>query len=176
MTVLKPRQAVPELDVASLQGPWSLSAQQPENFTMLVFYRGLHCPICSKYIAELDRMYADFTEAGINPVALSSDDSERAQQTYDDWGLSSLNIAYDVSAEQARAWGLHRSAGKGKTSTGIEEPAEFAEPGLFLIRPDQTLYWSQISTMPFARAHFKEVLGALKFAIENDYPARGELV
>ena len=175
MNVLKPRQAVPGLEVPSLQGPWSLSEQKPENFTMLVFYRGLHCPICSKYIAELDRMYADFTQAGINPIALSSDDSERARQTYDDWGLSSLNIAYDVSAEQARAWGLHRSAGRGKTSIGIEEPAEFAEPGLFLVRPDQTLYWSQISTMPFARAHFKEVLGALKFAIENDYPARGEL-
>lgn len=175
MNILKPRQAVPSLEVSTLQGPWSLSAQQPENFTMLVFYRGLHCPICSKYIAELDRMYADFAEAGINSIALSSDVSERAQQAYDDWGLSSLNIAYDVSVEQARAWGLHRSAGRGKTSIGIEEPDEFSEPGLFLIRPDQTLYWSQISTMPFARPHFKEILGALKFAMEKDYPARGEL-
>lgn len=175
MNVLKPRQAVPVLEVSTLKGPWSLSAQTPENFTMLVFYRGLHCPICSKYIKELDRMTGDFAEAGVTALALSSDDRTRAQQAIDDWELSTLNIGYDLSADQARAWGLHRSAGRGKTSIGIEEPAEFSEPGLFLIRPDETLYWSQVSTMPFARAHFKEILGALKFALEKDYPARGEL-
>ncbi|MCP4432251.1 MAG: AhpC/TSA family protein [Gammaproteobacteria bacterium] len=175
VNVLKPRQAVPSLEISTLKGPWSLVSQQPENFTMLVFYRGLHCPICSKYIQELDRMTGDFAEAGVTALALSSDDSARAQQASDDWGLSTLNIAYDVSADQARAWGLHRSAGRGKTSIGIEEPPEFSEPGLFLIRPDETLYWSQVSTMPFARPHFKEILGALKFALEKDYPARGEL-
>ena len=175
MNVLKPRQAVPPLEISTLNGPWSLSSQQPDNFTMLVFYRGLHCPICSKYIQELDRMSGDFAETGITVLALSSDGSVRAQQASDDWGLSNLNIGYDVSVDQARAWGLHRSAGRGKTSIGIEEPAEFSEPGLFLIRPDETLYWSQVSTMPFARPHFKEILGALKFALEKDYPARGEL-
>ena len=120
-------------------------------------------------------MTADFAEAGVTALALSSDDRTRAQQASDDWELSTLNIGYDLSVDQARSWGLHRSAGRGKTSIGIEEPAEFSEPGLFLIRPDETLYWSQVSTMPFARPHFKEILGALKFAVENNYPARGEL-
>ncbi len=175
MNVLKPRQAVPALEVSTLKGPWSLSAQSPEHFTMLVFYRGLHCPICSKYLAELEKMHGDFAESGVTVLALSSDDRSRAQQASDDWGLSNLNLGYDLSVEQTRAWGLHRSAGKGKTSIGIEEPAEFSEPGLFLVRPDETLYWSQVSTMPFARAHFKEILGALGFVIANDYPARGEL-
>lgn len=175
MNVLKPRQAVPPLEVSTLKGPWSLSGQQPENFTMLVFYRGLHCPICSKYIQELDRMVADFSETGVSILALSSDEKSRAQQAYDDWNLSQLEVGYELSIDQARAWGLHRSAGRGKTSIGIEEPAEFSEPGLFLVRPDETLYWSQVSTMPFARPHFKEILGGLKFALEKDYPARGEL-
>lgn len=175
MNVLKPRQAVPALEVSTLNGPWSLSSQQPDHFTMLVFYRGLHCPICSNYIRELDRMVGEFEAMGVSILALSSDDSARAQQASDDWELSKLAIGYELSVEQARAWGLHRSAGRGKTSIGIEEPAEFSEPGLFLVRPDETLYWSQISTMPFARPHFKEILGALKFALEKDYPARGEL-
>lgn len=175
MIVLKPRQAVPALEVATLKGPWSLSAQTPEHFTMVVFYRGLHCPLCAKYLQELDNLAGDFEQAGVTVLALSSDDMERAQQSSDDWKLQNVNLGYDVSIEQARAWGLHRSAGKGKTSVGIEEPAEFSEPGLFLIRPDETLYWSQISTMPFARPHFKEILGALGFVVANDYPARGEL-
>jgi peroxiredoxin len=176
MIVLKPRQSVPALNVETLQGPWSLSDQSPQNFTMVVFYRGLHCPLCSKYIKELDKLASEFAAAGVSILALSSDDKERTEQAQSDWELSNINLGYGVSVEQAQAWGLHRSAGKGKTSIGIEESAEFSEPGLFLIRPDQTLYWSQVSTMPFARPHFREVLGALGFVIENDYPARGELV
>ncbi|MFA9418676.1 MAG: peroxiredoxin-like family protein [Gammaproteobacteria bacterium] len=175
MTVLKPRQPVPELNVSTLQGPWSLSEQEPKNFTMIVFYRGLHCPICSKYLAELNKMVDDFSEIGVSILAVSSDGEERAQQAREDWGLDKVNLGYGLSVDQAREWGLHRSAGRGKTSIGIEEPAEFAEPGLYLVRPDNSLYWGQVSTMPFARPHFREILGALNFALANDYPARGEL-
>jgi peroxiredoxin len=175
MNVLKPRQAVPGLDVDTLQGAWSLAAQSPENFTMVVFYRGLHCPICTKYIGELDKLAADFGEIGVSVLALSSDTRERAEQTQKDWELKNINLGYGVTIEQARDWGLHRSAGRGLTSIGIEEPAEFHEPGLFIMKPDNSLYWSQVQTMPFARPHFREIIGALKFAMEKDYPARGEL-
>lgn len=175
MNVLKPRQAVPSLEVETLNGPWSLADRNPENFTIVVFYRGLHCPICSKYIGELNRLLGDFAEIGVEVLVLSTDTRERAEQAREDWGLDSLNVGYGVSVEQCRDWGLHRSAGRGKTSIGIEEPAEFNEPGIFIVRPDNTLYWAQISTMPFARPHFREIIGGLKFALEKDYPARGEL-
>ena len=175
MNVLKPHQSVPSLDVDTLEGSWSLADQSPENFTMVVFYRGLHCPICSKYIGELNKLAGDFAEIGVSTLVLSGDDRERAERAKQDWELSNLKIGYGVNTEQARDWGLHRSAGRGLTSIGIEEPAEFSEPGLFIIRPDDTLYWAQISTMPFARPHFREIIGALKFAMEKDYPARGEL-
>lgn len=175
MNVLKPRQPAPALEVDTLEGPWSLSEQQPENFTMVVFYRGLHCPICSKYIGELNKLSGEFADLGVSILTLSGDTRERAEQARDDWGLDQLSIGYGVTTEQARDWGLHRSAGRGKTSIGIEEPDEFSEPGLFIVRPDNTLYWAQISTMPFARPHFREIIGALKFAMEKDYPARGEL-
>lgn len=175
MIVLKPRQPVPALEVDTLGGSWSLAEQKPENFTMVVFYRGLHCPICSKYIGELDKLSADFADLGVSILTLSGDTRERAEQAKQDWGLENIEIGYGVTAEQARDWGLHRSAGRGKTSIGIEEPDEFSEPGLFIVRPDNTLYWAQINTMPFARPHFREIIGALKFAMEKDYPARGEL-
>lgn len=175
MNVLKPRQPVPALAVETLDGPWSLADQDPENFTMIVFYRGLHCPICSKYVAELDKLAGDFAEIGVSILALSGDDRERAEQARADWGLNNIAVGYGLNTGQARDWGLHRSAGRGLTSIGIEEPAEFSEPGLFIVRPDNTLYWAQVSTMPFARPHFREIIGALKFALEKDYPARGEL-
>jgi len=175
VNVLKPRETVPALQVETLDGAWSLADQNPENFTMVVFYRGLHCPICTKYIGELDKLAADFAEIGVTVLALSTDTRERADQARRDWELSTLNLGYGVSVEQCRDWGLHRSASRGMTSIGIEEPAEFNEPGIFVVRPDNTLYWAQISTMPFARPHFREIIGGLKFALEKDYPARGEL-
>ena len=175
MNVLKPRESVPGLAVDTLNGSWSLADQKPKNFTLIVFYRGLHCPICSKYVGELDKLAGDFAEIGVSVLVLSGDGRERAEKVVEDWGINNLEIGYGVTTEQARDWGLHRSAGRGLTSAGIEELAEFSEPGMFIIKPDNTLYWSQVQTMPFARPHFREIIGALNFALEKDYPARGEL-
>ena len=64
----------------------------------------------------------------------------------------------------------------GKTSAGVDEPALFVEPGVFIVRPDGTLYYGSVQTMPFARPHFDELLQAIEFALKNNYPARGEYV
>ena len=176
MTVLKPRQTSPELLLSTLHGKWNLADQSPESFTMIVFYRGLHCPICLKYLTDLESTLEKFTDAGVNVIAVSSDDETRSRETVKKAGIENVTMGYGLSVEQAQQWGLHRSTGKGKTSIGIEEPIEFSEPGLFLIRPDNTLYWSNISTMPFARPNFTEILGAVNWVVANNYPARGELV
>lgn len=175
MQPLYPRQTVPALNVSTLQGDWSLENEAGEHFTLLVFYRGLHCPICGNYLKELNRLAGDFSERGVSILALSSDVEERAQSARHDWALDRINVGFGLTKEQADAWGLYRSAGRGKTSIGIEEPAEFSEPAVYLVRADGTLYWGMVSTMPFARPHFKEILGALDFVMKNDYPARGEL-
>jgi hypothetical protein len=85
-----------------------------------------------------------------------------------------LRFAYDLALAQARDWGLFISTSRGVTSIGIEEPALFSEPGLFLVNPDQTLYYMSVQSMPFVRPHLSELLGALDFAIDKNYPARGE--
>ena len=175
MSRLMPREAVPELSVLTLNGDtWALASCQPERFAMIVFYRGYHCPVCRSYIPELDRLLNEFDTRGIEVIAISSDTEERARQAQASWGLSKLNIGYSMSIDKGREWGLYVSTSRGKTSIGIEEPPLFTEPGLFLVRPDGTLYWGQVQTMPFARPHFKEVLAGLDFIIKVDYPARGE--
>ena len=175
MARLMPRRPVPDLQVQTAAGAWTLADQAAERFTMVVFYRGLHCPVCRGYIGELNRLVGDFEQRGVVPIAVSSDSAERAARARDDWELDRLVLGWGLSRGQADAWGLYRSAGRGKSSIGVEEPAEFSEPGLFLVRPDGTLYWGSVSTMPFARPHFREILKAVDFAVENDYPARGEL-
>lgn len=177
MSKLYPRQSVPALSVATLSGgQWTLNEQKPERFTLVVFYRGLHCPICRGYIGELDRSRDEFNKRGVGVIAISSDVQERAAQAQETWEIKKLTIGYGLSLEVARQWGLYISSSRGKTSAGIEEPAQFSEPGVFLIHPDGTLYWSSVQTMPFARPGFKEMLGAIDFVIKNDYPARGEVL
>ena len=175
MSTIKPRTETPGLEFKTLDGnTWRLADQKPENFTMIVAYRGLHCPICKNYLRELDRLKEDFDKRGVEVVVVSSDEHERAAQAKQDWELENLTVGYGLDLDKAREWGLFVSTSRGKTSAGIEEPPLFNEPGLFLVRPDKTLYASNIVTMPFTRPRFKDVLGALDTIIERDYPARGE--
>ena len=170
-----PRQKTPALTVETLgHGTFDLGSAKPARGTLVCFYRGLHCPICRKYLGELTRMIGEFDKRGVETLALSSDDRQRAQETKDKWGLAGFEIGYGLALDKAREWGLYVSSSRGKTSLGIDEPALFSEPGLFLLRPDATLYWGSWSTMPFARPHFDEILAAIDFAVSKDYPARGE--
>ena len=110
----------------------------------------------------------------MSTIAISSDDATRAQAMAEKIGASQLRIGYGLPLEVARSWGLYLSSGRGKTSIGIEEPALFSEPGVFLVRPDHSIYYLSVQSMPFVRPSFAEMLGALDFVIKNDYPARGE--
>lgn len=139
-----------------------------------MFYRGLHCPICAKYLMELERLTPEFNKRGVQVIAISSDDQERGVAMADKVNATALQFGYGLSMASARQWGLYISESRGKTSIGIEEPALFSEPGVFLVRPDGTLYYGAVQTMPFARPQFADLLGAIDFVIANDYPARGE--
>ena len=80
-TPLIPRQVVPDLSVPLVGGGhWSLADQTPDQFTLIVVYRGLHCPICSHYLADLKRKVDNFQSRGVDVFVLSSDDAKRAAQ------------------------------------------------------------------------------------------------
>ena len=173
--MLVPRQKVPALAVETLDGAgFDLSRRAPERLTLVCFYRGLHCPICATYLKELEKQVPALKERGVEAIAISSDTADRARQMAGKVGAAQLQMGYGLPLEVARAWGLFISTSRGKTSIGIEEPALFSEPGLFLVRPDQTLYWLSVQSMPFVRPNFAELVQSLDFVIRNDYPARGE--
>jgi peroxiredoxin len=173
---LFPRQPVPPLNVNLAGGGlFDLRSERPKYFTLLVFYRGLHCPICKSQLRELESKLDEFDKRGVTVVAVSSDSKQRAMQTREAWELSRLRIGYGLDLTAARSWGLFISSGRGMTSAGVEEPERFSEPALYLIRPDGTLYFGGVQTMPFARPHFSDILAAIDFVLKNNYPARGEV-
>tara|TARA_R110002020_G_scaffold121800_2_gene276788 strand:- start:1929 stop:2438 length:510 start_codon:yes stop_codon:yes gene_type:complete len=167
--MIKPATKVPDLKVNLINGTqWELSKQKPENYTLIVFYRGLHCPVCKKYLEDLTTKQEDFSGRGVNIIAISMDTEKRANNSRDKWDISGLPIGYGMSEDTAREWGLYIS-----NAIKDEEPDVFSEPGLFLIEPDLTLYCSAVQTMPFARPDFEDLLKAIDFVKKEDYPARG---
>jgi peroxiredoxin len=172
--MLLPRRLVPELRVPTLaHGDFDLAADAPKLFTLISFYRGLHCPVCLKYLRDLEALIPEYERRATTVIAVSSDVRERAQQMANKVGAR-LRFGYSLPLTVAREWGLYISSSRGKSSISIEEPPLFSEPGVFLVRPDGTLYYGAVQTMPFARPLFSELLQAIDFAIANDYPARGE--
>lgn len=177
MPTLIPRQTVPALVLNTLNhGSYNLQTDAPDQFSLLVFYRGLHCPICAKYLLELGRLQPEFEKRGVKLIAISSDGLERTRAMADKVNAPALRFGYGLTLASAREWGLNISTSRGKTSIGIDEPALFSEPGVFMVRPDNSLYYAAWQTMPFARPHFDELLAAIDFAIAKDYPARGEYI
>lgn len=171
MPSLLPEQPAPTLDLPLVRdGRWVLGEQQVDRFTLLVFYRGLHCPQCRKQLRELSNKLGEFARVGVTSVvAISGDDEQRATSTVQEWELGDLPVAYGLTVEQMRSWDLYVSKG-----VKDPEPELFNEPALYLVRRDNTLYSAHVQSTPFARPHLDNLIHALEFINDRDYPARGE--
>lgn len=167
--MIKPNTKVPELKLNLINNTqWNLEAQQSKTFTMLVFYRGLHCPICKNYLEALATKLDDFSERGVHLIGISCDTEQRAKKAGNDWDIPELPVGFEMTIEKAREWGLYISE-----AVSDKEPKQFSEPAVFLVQPDNTLYASSIQTMPFARPNWDDILDAIDFVTKKDYPARG---
>lgn len=167
----RPGAKSPELTVPLVGGgTWSLRDQSPRNFTMLAFYRGLHCPACRGQLRELQERFKELQGLGVDPIAISADSRDRSERARADWGLTDLPVGYDLPVAAMREWGLFVSE-----AANAQEPGHFNEPGLFLVRPDQELYYAAIVNMPFGRPPLGELIGGMTFVLQNDYPARGNV-
>ena len=164
-----PTELAPDLTVPLLRGgTYRLADRRPVQFTMVVFFRGLHRPVCRAQLSELERRLAEFEQRGIEVIAVSGETRERTTQLAQEWGLEHLPLAYGLGEDQMRAWGLFISHG---INSG--EPELFNEPGLFLISADHTVYYESILSMPVGRPRVDDLLGGIDYWVSQGYPARG---
>lgn len=167
---VRPTQPAPDLTVPLLRGGvYRLGDQRPWLFTMVVFFRGLHCPVCRAQLSELERRLPELAERGIDVIAVSGETPERTTQLAREWKLEHLPLAYGLTEDQMRAWGLFISHG-----INDGEPPLFNEPGVFLVSPDHTVYFESILSMPVGPPRLQDLLGAIEYWMTHDYPARGE--
>lgn len=170
MTRPTPKQKAPKLSFPLLGGnTWDLNEKNPENFTLIVFYRGLHCPLCKKYLQQLEALLPDFKERGVEVVTISMDTEKRARLSRKDWQLKELKIGFNLDLNTAKNWGLYLSKG---VKDG--EPDVFSEPGLFLIDAKGEVYYAAINSNPWGRPYLASFVKAVDYIVSANYPARGE--
>jgi peroxiredoxin len=166
----KPRDAAPALAVNLVDGgAFDLNDARPQTFEMLVFYRGLHCPVCKTYLSDLESKLPEFAKRGVDVIALSTDSRERAARSKSEWGLTNLRLGCELPIATARSWDLFISK-----AIRDGEPSEFSEPGLFLVKPDRTLFFASRTSAPWGRPPLDQMLRGIDVAVERKMPARGE--
>lgn len=167
-----PGDTMPAIDARlAAGGRWALAREKPDKLALLAFYRGIFCPICRNWVADLDRLVPEFEKRGVSVIALSCDRKDAAERTLAEWNLRNLRLGYGLDPEDARKAGLYISEGRGlNPETGLKEPMLFTEPGLLLVRPEGELYAAWIQSTPFARPHLAEVLTAVDNFVARNLP------
>ncbi|MGB3624709.1 MAG: redoxin domain-containing protein [Henriciella sp.] len=169
MSRITPGQDAGNISLNLINGTqWQL-ARQNHDWTIIVAYRGLHCPVCKSQLQDLKTVLQDFADAGIGVVSASMDTEERASKSHEDWELGSVPVAYGLEKDFAEKFGLYVS-----DAISDKEPDVFSEPAILLFK-GTTFYAGWIQTIPFARPHFEDVLKGVKFIQKEDYPPRGKL-
>ena len=102
-----PGQVTPSLSLNTIKdNQWSLEGNLNKTKTMIIFYRGLHCPICCDFLKVIYNQLSDYKKSNTEVIAVSMDSKERALQAKNDWNINNLSIAYGLTEEKAREWNL----------------------------------------------------------------------
>lgn len=143
-------------------------ADDSKNWRLVFIYRGLHCPICHKYLSKLNSLKAKFLAANSEIIVVSADPVEKAEAMLKEEGLD-LQVAYGLGLEQMQSLGLWIS--EPRSDDTVDHL--FPEPALFAINTDGKIQLIDQSNTPFNRSDLGELLDTVIWIQENNYPIRG---
>ncbi|MBY6095936.1 redoxin domain-containing protein [Ferrimonas balearica] len=164
----------PELHVTTFEGE-SVRLGQPRpgsgaNWQMVVVYRGRHCPLCTKYLNQLEGFREELLEIGVDIVAVSADSQAQlaAHKSQLDVGFP---LAYGLTQDQMETLGVYISLPRSEQETDHN----FAEPGLFVVNEEGNLHVVDLSNNPFVRPELQALVNGLRWIRDpgNHYPIRG---
>ncbi len=140
------------------------------DWRMVVVYRGKHCPICTRYLRQLDELRPQLQGLGIDVVAVSADPEPKARAQVADIAPG-FEVGYGLTIEQMQTLGLYISHPRSSAET--DRP--FAEPGLFVVNDQGEVQIVDVSNAPFARPELASMVKGLRFIRNpaNNYPVRG---
>lgn len=146
--------------------------QAGSNWKMVVVYRGKHCPLCTKYLNELEQYVADLGKIGVDIIAVSGDSQSQLREHLAQLSVS-FPFACGLTEEQMKTLGLYISLPRSANETNHN----FSEPGLFMINEEGNIQVVDISNNPFCRPQIEALVSGLKWIKDpaNNYPIRGTL-
>lgn len=162
-----PNKSFPVISLSSVAGGEITIGGARDRWSMLIVYRGKHCPRCKKYLNKLDKMLDNWHEL-LDVTVVSADPIEKAKADVEEFGWR-FDLCYGLTEDQMRTLGLYIT----DPLSPEETDRRFSEPGMFALRPDGTLMLVDISNGPAARPDLEELLDGMRFNIENGRPARG---
>jgi peroxiredoxin len=140
------------------------------DWKLVLVYRGRHCPLCTRYLGELEKRRSDFDALGVDIIAVSADSESQAREQLEAVVVN-FPVAYGLSIAQMQELGLYISTPRSAAET--DHP--FAEPGLFVVNDNGEVQVVDISNGPFVRPELDVLLNGLRFIRnpDNNYPIRG---
>ena len=165
-TLLAPGSKLPAITINTLTG--GEIALDSAGWKVIVVYRGAHCPMCRAFLTNLETQKDAFAAEGIEILAISADQADRAAPHIADIGFTST-VGVGLTVDQMRALGVFISS----PMNAEEAPAPFAEPALFVINEQGTVQVVDVSNAPFARPDMASILGGIQYVTGHGYPIRG---
>ena len=161
-------QTLPTISLPTVGGEnVTLGRGEASDWHVVIVYRGLHCPICKKYLTQLESLQSQFADVNADVMAVSADPQEKARQMADATGAT-FSVAYDLSLDQMQSLGLFISDPRpGET----DRP--FAEPGLYAVNSAGVVQLIDVANAPFLRPGLEDLPDSLSFLKAKDYPVRG---
>ena len=158
---------IPDIYFSLINGNSIRLSEETSNWTLLIVYRGLHCPICKDYAAKFENKLPKLEDINTQLIFISADPKDKATKFAEELNLNS-KIGYGLTIDQMRNLGLYLSEPRPN-----EVDYVFPEPGLFLINPKGKIHIIEISNAPFIRPDIDLILRGINHIQENNYPIRG---
>lgn len=162
----------PELTVNLLSGETVKLGDRPEgvDWKLVLVYRGRHCPLCTRYLNQLQQFKQPLADIGVDIIAVSGDSKAQLESHMAELEVD-FPLAYGLTIEQMQALGLYISEPRSEQETDHS----FAEPGLFVVNQDGNLQVVDISNNPFTRPELQTLVNGLSWVKDpnNNYPIRG---
>ncbi len=137
---LEPGDKAPDFTLKDLEGRHHrLSDYLKGQKIVLLFYRGEWYPICNLQPHSLQEKLAEFQKANAQILAVSTDTPENSQKLVGKHNLG-FPVLAGLSREAVAAYDLFFNEEKG-----------YAEPAVFILRPDGTVAYASLQSRPMGR-------------------------
>lgn len=162
----------PDIKAQSLEGESVALGQRTggADWKMVVVYRGKHCPLCTKYLNQLETFRQELGDIKVDIVAVSGDSETQLKEHLEKLDVS-FPLLFGLTIEQMQELGVYISHPRSEKET--DHP--FAEPGLFIVNDQGRVQVVDISNNPFVRPALDQLVSGLTWIKnpDNNYPIRG---